>query len=252
MKFVFAGDRQISVNILKWIIDRGYTPSALMVSTGKNESHADELIKISNLSEDKLFIGNSFSAPESIVILNSLQVDYFIGIHFPYIISSEVLNIPKIGFLNLHPAYLPYNKGWNTPSWAILDGSLYGATLHFMSEELDEGDIINQKELEIESYDTANTLYAKVLKLEEEVFYESFESIINFKICRLKQQIKGSCYKKNDLQQVREFNLDDNIKVKDFLDKIRALTTNNINEIAYFKENENKIGVKIEFVLLED
>lgn len=252
MKFVFAGDRQISVNILKWIIDRGYTPSALMVSNGKNESHADELIKISNLSDDRVFIGNSFSEPASIVTLNSLQIDYFIGIHFPYIISSEVLNIPKIGFLNLHPAYLPYNKGWHTPSWAILDSTPYGATLHFMSEELDDGDIINQKEIEVKSYDTANTLYAKVLKLEEEVFYESFESIVNFKTCRLKQQFKGSSYKKNDLQQVREFNLEENVKVKDFLDKIRALTTNNINEIAYFKENENKIGVKIEFVQLED
>jgi methionyl-tRNA formyltransferase len=70
--------------------------------------------------------------------------------------------------LNLHPV-LPYNKGWNTPSWAILDNTTYGATLHFMTEALDEGDIIHQKKLEIVFADTANTLYQKALELEKEV-----------------------------------------------------------------------------------
>jgi folate-dependent phosphoribosylglycinamide formyltransferase PurN len=59
---------------------------------------------------------------------------------------------------------LPYNKGWNTPSWAILD-TTYGA-LHFMTEALDEDDIIHQKKLEI-VLRTANTLYQKALELEK-------------------------------------------------------------------------------------
>lgn len=50
------------------------------------------------------------------------------------------------------------------------------------------------------------------------------------------------------LQTIREFSLNDRIVISDFLDKLRALTTNNPNEMAYFKNGEKKIGVKIEFV----
>ena len=92
-------------------------------------------------------------------------------------ISKEVLIIPKIGFLNLHPSFLPYNKGWNTPSWAILDKTPYGATLHFMDQTLDEGDIIHQKRIDVLTVDTANNLYKKILKLEEEVFFEAFDEL---------------------------------------------------------------------------
>src|SRR5690606_40574828 len=63
-----------------------------------------------------IFEGNDFKNDENFSKLKELNLDYIIGIHFPYIIPTEVLKIPKTGFLNLHPAYLPYNKGWNTPS----------------------------------------------------------------------------------------------------------------------------------------
>lgn len=97
------------------------------------------------------------------------DVDYIFGIHFPYIIKNELINLPKVGFLNLHPAYLPFNKGWHTPSWAILD-ERNRATLHFMSEELDGGDIIAQEELEVSSTVTANELYRQALNLKENYF----------------------------------------------------------------------------------
>lgn len=252
MKYVFAGDRQISVNILKWIIDRGYSPSALIVSNGKNESHAHELIKISNLPEDRVFVAKSFSEPASIVTLNSLDADYFIGIHFPYIISSEVLIIPKIGFLNLHPAYLPYNKGWHTPSWAILDGTSYGATLHFMSEALDEGDIIHQKKMEVKPNDTANSLYKKGLTLEEEVFQEAFDDLLSLNPKRQKQNFKGTSNKKGDLIKVQEIKLLDTYKAEELINILRALTTNDLNEAAYFIKDGKKITIQINLLTKDE
>lgn len=253
MKYAFAGDREISCNILKFLINKGFTPDALLVADGISASHADELIAISGLSENLVFKGKDVIKDSSTqALLRDLNVDYIFGIHYPYIIPTEILNVPKVGFLNLHPAYLPFNKGWNTPSWAILDNSIYGATLHFMSEKLDEGDIVHQKKMEAYAHDTANTLYARVLKLEEEVFYESFESLVQLKPSRTKQEVMGTSYKKSDLQKIREFSLDENIKVQYFLDKVRALTTNNPDEIAYFINDNKKIGVKVEFILLDD
>lgn len=251
MKYVFAGDRELSCNILKFLIGKGFKPSALLVSDGPSSSHANELIKISGLDSSLVFTGKEKINNDNVLnFLRELELDYIIGIHYPYIIKKELLEIPKVGFLNLHPAFLPYNKGWNTPSWAILDKTEYGATLHFMSEMLDEGDIIHQKKIQVNSFDTANCLYHKVLKLEEEVFVEAFDDILTLKPTRIKQIEKGTSYKKADLQKIREFDLDEKIVVGDFLDKLRALTTNNLNEIAYYNEGDKKIGVKIEFIEL--
>lgn len=251
MRYAFAGDRKISCDILSFMIAKGFNPLALFVSNGENASHNSQLKNISKLSEDFIFEGNDFKKPENINKLNNLNLDYIIGIHFPYIIPSNILKIPKIGFLNLHPAYLPYNKGWNTPTWAIIDQTPFGATLHFMTEELDAGDIIHQKKLKVNSYDTANSLYQKVLALEEKVFIEAFNEIITLNPRRIQQKIKGTSYKKVDIEKVQEFKLDDMIIAKDFLNKIRALSTNDVNELAFYYENDKKIGVKVEFIELE-
>ena len=252
MKYAFAGDRIISYNILKFIISKGYKPSALFVSDGINASHSEDLIHLSELEDSKVFRGNEFKNIENINKLKKLDLDYIFGIHFPYIIPKEVIETPNIGFLNLHPSYLPYNKGWHTPTWAILDKKPYGATLHFMIEALDQGDIIHQKQIEVLQSDTANSLYKRVLQLEEEVFKEAFEGLASLKPKSHKQQSKGTSHNKKDLQKIQELDLHQNQNVGKLIDKLRALTTNKNSEAAFFVSNGKRIGIKIEMFEIEE
>ncbi|MCG2419768.1 hypothetical protein K8089_12105 [Aequorivita sp. F47161] len=232
MKYAFAGDREISTNILAFIISKGYKPSALFVSDGSISSHSKELIDIAGLENDFVFKGNEFK--NSLELIKSMNLDYIFGVHFPYIIPNEFLELPQNGFLNLHPAFLPFNKGWHTPSWAIIDETTYGATLHFMSQKLDEGNIIHQKELVIQPSDTANTLYQKALRLEEEVFYEAFDDLVALKPKSVKQINKGTSHSKKDIKQIQEIQLDAQYSGKELIDRLRGLTTNNVEEGAYF------------------
>ncbi|MBX2827790.1 MAG: hypothetical protein KTR22_06485 [Flavobacteriaceae bacterium] len=245
MRYVFAGDRELSVKILRFLKEQGMHPLALLVSEGSNASHAQELIEVSELPEERVFYGKSFTDEKAMAILSELDVDYIIGIHFPYIIPKRVLDIPNIGFLNLHPSYLPYNKGWHTPSWAILSGDPYGATLHFMSEGLDEGDIIHQKEINIQPNDTANSLYARVLDLEFDVFTEAFESLKTLQPNNMKQTHMGTSYKKKDLFKIREIALEDATTWGNAIDTLRALTTNKIEEAVCFEKDGKKYAVQI-------
>lgn len=246
MKYGFAGDRLISVNLLNFLIDEGYKPSFLIVNKTRDSSHRDELISLSGLTDSDIYDIDCLNKNHN--VLASYDTDYIFGIHFPYIISEQLLSIPKVGFLNLHPAYLPYNKGWHTPSWAILDKTKYGATLHFMSNDLDAGDIIAQKEIEVKPNLTANELYQSVLKVEEELFKDSFTSLLTLKPTRTKQFKKGTSYNKKDLAKVQEINLNEKIFASDLIDKLRALTTNNIDEAAYFIVDEKKYRVQVNIV----
>lgn len=252
MKYAFAGDRLISVNILRFMIEKGYKPSALFVSEGSNESHAQDLIELANLDEDFVFFGNDFKKIKNIARLKEMHLDYIIGIHFPYIVPQAVLDLPKVGVLNLHPAYLPYNKGWHTPTWAIFNNDPYGATLHFMEKKLDQGDIIHQKKLSVLPFDTANSLYQKVLAVEEEVFYEAFDNLLTLKPKRFQQANSGTSHVKKDLVNIQEIDLDKQYTGQEIIDKIRALTTNSIEEAAFFKVNNNKIAVQVKLTQLND
>ena len=244
MKYIFAGDRDISVEILQFMIEQGYNPSALLITEKSKASHANELIKISGLTPEYIFEGKSFTEMENISKLKEIEAEYIFGIHFPYIIPQEVLAIPATGFLNLHPAYLPFNKGWHTPSWAILDNTPYGATLHYMSNELDCGDIIHQKELQIQPDDTANSLYQRVKNLEVEVFKEAFPTLLkNPK--RIKQTDKGTIHYKKELAALQELSLNESMKVSELLNRIRALTTNKISEASYFTHEGKKYYIQV-------
>ncbi|MAP55567.1 formyltransferase family protein [Altibacter sp.] len=245
MRYAFAGDRQIAVNILNLLLAKGHRPKALLVTNGIHATHKQELCSLAGLDKEMVFEGKDFTNSENIEKLKALALDYIFGIHFPYIIPSEVLTIPRIGFLNLHPAYLPYNKGWHTPSWAILDGTPYGATLHFMSVALDKGDIIYQEKLEVLPNDTANSLYEKVLLLEEKVFQKALPELESLRPNREGQTEKGSAHTKKDLKAKQELELDEPTTAGDLIDRLRALTTNTWEEAAYFKKDGKKYKVQI-------
>ncbi len=255
MKYVFAGDRDISLNVLNFFITKGFYPEALFVTKKEKASHAGQLIKASKLHPSKIFEGNDFRSPKALELLSKIKPDYIFGIHFPYIIPSDILEIPKVGFLNLHPAYLPYNRGWHTPSWAIEEKTPIGATLHFMNEKLDLGDIVARKEFKIMPYHTANDLYVKLKQVEFELIKDSFDSIINLNLKRLKQNgSDGTMHVKKDLYKYngRNLQLDKTVKVDDLLATLRAFSTNDPKEAAYFYDNGKKYAVQVTITPITD
>lgn len=245
MKYGFAGNREIAVNLLKYLVNEGLKPSFLIINSYDSEQYNKKLISISQLDMSQVYCIKSNLDTKDLIKYN---VDYIFGIHFPYIIKKKLLDLPKIGFLNLHPAYLPYNKGWHTPSWAILDDTPYGATLHFMSEELDKGDIVFQEKLEILPTHTANSLYKDILELEEKIFKEALPKLLSLNPSRYKQSSDGTSHNRKDLAKVQEIDLDRDVNSKLFIDKLRALTTNNIEEAAYFIKNGKKYSINIEII----
>lgn len=246
MKYGFAGNRDIAVNILNFLISKGFKPSFLLISRELIDSkHQNQLISDSGLGSENIYYIEDVNPVNIDNPLDSYKVDYIFGIHFPFIIKTPVLESPKIGFLNLHPAYLPYNKGWHTPSWAILDNNKYGATLHYMTEELDGGDIVAQKEVKVEPHYTANHLYQLVLEAEEELFKQVFPQLLTLKIPKEKQYSKGTSHNRKDLSKIQKINLDEKEYPINIINKIRALTTNSLEEAAYFEVNGKKYSVQI-------
>jgi methionyl-tRNA formyltransferase len=247
-RLAFAGDRQSAVTCLSILLEAGARPEALLVSGPDRATHDHALREMSELPSDRILVGNAFREPAGIDMLRSLDLDYLIGVHFPYIVPDPVLEITRIGVLNLHPALLPYNRGWHTPSWAILDGTPIGATLHFMDSGLDTGDIVAQVELEIRPEDTAHTLYGRLLALEIELFRTAWPLLASESPPRQPQAAEeGSSHRRADLASdlVRRLDLEAVTPVKDLLRTLRALTTNDPGEAAYFEVDGRRYTVQV-------
>lgn len=249
LRIGFAGDRDISVLALKFVLEQKVCPVTLLLAEQTRATHAEELRELCGyLGQDDILRGPRFREPSGIERLRALNLDYILGVHFPYLVPAEVLRVGRYGFLNLHPAYLPYNRGWHTPSWAILDGTPAGATLHFMDEGLDTGDIIHRKQVPIDNTDTADTLYARIKELELQVLQEAWPQLATCKFSRyIQDKGVGTFHKRPDLfePKVQRIELDKPTTARRLFDRIRGLTTNQINEAAYFEEGGIRYRIQL-------
>mgnify|MGYP001056513304 FL=1 len=102
-----------------------------------------------------------------IAIIDELDIGLIILAGYMRILSSDFINHFAGKILNIHPSLLPKFPGLNTHRKAIDAKEKYhGATVHFVSEELDGGPIISQEIVEIEPIDTEYSLAQKVLEKE--------------------------------------------------------------------------------------
>jgi methionyl-tRNA formyltransferase len=249
MRIVFAGDREIGVRVLEYLLSQGVRPLALLLPALDQASHADRLIEMCPfLLPEQILRGTRFREPEAAALLRRLEPDYIIGIHFPYIVPEEVLAVPRVGVLNLHPAFLPYNRGWHTPSWAILEQTPIGATLHFMDSGVDTGDIVHQTQLAVSPGDTAHTLYGKLLELEMRVFAEAWPRLESGLYERKPQDpAQGSAHLRPELLEpsVQQIDLDEEVRAGDLIRRLRALTTNQRAEAAFFEESGRRFRIQV-------
>jgi methionyl-tRNA formyltransferase len=103
------------------------------------------------------------NAPENIALLREIAPDFIFSFYYRNMIRQEVLDIPRRGALNLHGSYLPKYRGRVPVNWAIINGETEtGATLHYMVEKPDAGEIVDQEKVPILFTNTALDLFNKV------------------------------------------------------------------------------------------
>jgi methionyl-tRNA formyltransferase len=244
---VYAGDREIAVTILRFIQSQGAKPIALVVP--ENGSHSEQLIALADhLPSDRIWRGKQFLEQRNIALMREEVPHYLFGIHFPLIIPEQILGLPEVGVLNLHPAFLPYNRGWHNSAWALLDDTPYGGTLHFMNQGVDTGAIIHQKKVQPAPNDTGNSLYAKALQAEIDAFVEAWPMLLTGAPPRREQDASaGTSHRKKDLAEsgIQRIDLDTPVPPRDLLRKLRALTTSAPSEAAFFEDGGVRYRVRV-------
>lgn len=243
-RLAYAANRAIGLAGISILQAHAWTPKLLMVPTGTAADGADAMREM--LPGVPVLAGDPAKGLEDAALLTELGIDYLLSVHFPYKFPDALLRAPAIGCLNLHPAWLPFNRGWHTPSWAIIDKTPYGATLHWIDSGIDSGDIAIRHRIEIEPSDTAHRLYQRVLQLEKDLLREAVPLMIEKRLPRVPQGPGGSTHTKRQLQGLQRLDLMRAAPTGEILDRLRALTTNRPEEGAYFEREGLRYYVRVE------
>lgn len=131
----------------------------------------------------------------NIDFVHTLDPGLIISYNYRYIIPKTILDYVKRRAINLHISYLPWNKGAYPNVWSLLENTPKGVTIHCIDEGIDSGDIIIQKEIQIdESKETLATSYKQLHENMLTLFKNNWFRIKYGHITPEKQQEKGSIH----------------------------------------------------------
>lgn len=115
--------------------------------------------------------------------LENYDIDLIVLAGFMRILTASFVEKWPDQMINIHPSLLPDYKGLDTHARAIADGKTEGGcTVHFVTPDLDSGPNILQRRVPIHADDTADTLAARVLIQEHEIYPEAIKIIASSKI----------------------------------------------------------------------
>ena len=169
-------------------IQSGYIKNAeiaVVISNNKNAKGLDIALKN---GIDSVFIDSDNLAREEydkllIDKLREFDVDIVILAGFMRILSRRFIKEFKNRIINIHPALLPSFRGLHAQRQALEKGVKFtGATVHFVTDELDDGPIIAQSVVPVLSDDTEDSLSERILKTEHKIYPLSVKLITEDKI----------------------------------------------------------------------
>ncbi len=185
MKIVFMGTPDFSVEPLKELVKAGHDVSLVLTREDKKRNRGElspTPVKELALSLNIPVLTPSKMKDEALIErLKSENADFFVVVAYGKILPKEILDIPRLGCINIHASLLPEYRGAAPIQWSIIDGKKKtGITTMLMDEGLDTGDILKQYELLIADDETGGTLFDKLAILGGEAIVDTianFESI---------------------------------------------------------------------------
>ena len=192
MRIIFFGSGKIAVPCLEFLVKEKYD---ILVVTSPDKQKGRHLLTSATPVKEfalkqnlSIFQPNNPSFSDSIEFLRTLKPDIFIVFSFGKILSKDLLNLTQIFPLNIHASLLPKYRGAAPINWALINGeNKIGITVIKMSEGIDGGDMVLQKEIEIDNLDNAMTLQDKLASLAVTALAETLDNIKNKKTNFLKQ-----------------------------------------------------------------
>lgn len=190
LKVVFMGTPEFAVGVLDALIKE--TDVRLVVSqpdkmVGRKKELKSTPVKLKAL-ENNIEVFQPNKIREDYQRIVQINPDIIITCAYGQIIPKALLDLPKLGCINVHASLLPKLRGGAPIHKCLIDGySKTGITIMYMDEKMDSGDIISQEEYVIKEDDNVGKLHDILSNIGAELLIKTLPSIINRTNKRIKQ-----------------------------------------------------------------
>ncbi|QKQ98776.1 formyl transferase [Candidatus Nanohaloarchaea archaeon] len=182
---------------------------------------------------------------EQLDLIKELEPEIVISAGFEHKVPEEIIEVPEKGIVNVHPSFLPHNRGSYPYIWPIMDKTPAGVSIHYMTDGIDEGPIIDQMEVPVKPDDTAKDLYERLKAESVLLFKESWPEIKKGVKGRTQDLDVGQVHYMDEMDDIVEIDRDEKVRAGELIDRLRALTFPP-HRNAFFTEKGEKYFIEVE------
>lgn len=199
MRVVFMGTPEYGVPSLKALIENGYEVVGVFCQPDKPSGRGKK-ITFCPVKEEALKHGIPVYQPlktrvDGVEPLKALAPDLCVTAAFGHILSQEVLDIPRLGTVNVHASLLPKYRGSAPANWVLINGEKEtGVTTMLTDKGLDTGDILMMESTPIGPEDTVQSLTERLAEIGAQLLIKTLKAIENGNCPRVKQDEAASSY----------------------------------------------------------
>ena len=197
MKIIVLGYHNVGCGCLEILAERKENILAVFTHRDDPDENVffDSMAKVATSFDIPCYMPDNINSPEYVSLIKELSPDIIFSFYYRNLVSREILDIPRLGAINLHGSLLPKYRGRCPVNWVLVNGEKEtGVTLHYMIEKPDEGDIIAQKRITISFNDTAYSLLKKIEKAAVVLLANTWPLIKEGKNDRIPQDPLSSSY----------------------------------------------------------
>ncbi len=184
MRIVYLGTPDFAVLPLKKLIENGYNVVGVITNNDKPVGRKQVLtpppVKVLALEHGLPVFQYDKIRLEGVEDVKALNPDLMITCAFGQILSQEIIDVPRLGVINIHASLLPKYRGASPIHYAILNGETRtGITIMKTDAGVDTGNIISTVETEIGANETCGELFDRLSVLGAEQIIKTLPSIID-------------------------------------------------------------------------
>ena len=194
LSLVFCGTPRFAVPTLEKLVEAGHSVPLVVTQPDRPRGRGMEMA-VSPVKDAAIRLGLAVVQPVSIKNntefrsqLAAIRPDAIIVVGYGRIIPQWMIDLPRLGNLNLHASLLPKYRGAAPIQWAIANGeSVTGATTMRIDAGLDTGEMLMQRDLAIHPEDTAETLGPKLAAMGADLMVETLRGLDNGQVLPIPQ-----------------------------------------------------------------
>lgn len=185
LKIVFMGTPDFAVPALNALVRADYDILLVVTQPDRPKGRGKKLSPppVREKAEEygiKVYQPENMKGEEQYEILKALNPDAFVVVAYGHILPVRILEIPRLGPINIHASLLPKYRGAAPIQWSIINGDKKtGITTMFMEKGMDTGAILLQDETEIKAEDTSESLHDRLSEMGARLVVKTLEGLEN-------------------------------------------------------------------------